>query len=116
MKPNANKLETKQVWIAWTNTDLTEGRGWEQPLCISESRATALRLGKKGYVMGSDCRVEPFNAVKIDGRWLAPVYIVPPTTQDAAADRAYKKREAAIDKALAAGIDTETLNDLMTPP
>ena len=36
--------ESKTVFIAWTNTDLTEGRGVQIPLAVCESQTTAKRL------------------------------------------------------------------------
>ena len=39
--------DTKQVWLAMTNTDCTEGRGRQYPKFVCEKKATAIRLGKK---------------------------------------------------------------------
>ena len=41
------KSDSKKVWIAWGNTDLTEGKGAAYPKHICELEATAIRLGKK---------------------------------------------------------------------
>jgi hypothetical protein len=107
---------TKTFWIAWTNTDTTEGRGWAYPLVISESRATAIRLGKKRGVMGGDCSVTPFESVKLDGRWLFPALLSEPNTVDLLEDWKYAQREDAIKKVRAAGIDEETIKSLINEP
>ena len=60
MKKALTKLpvkEMKEVFVVWTNTDLTEGRGQEYALAYCELEATANRLAKGNYVMGTDCRV-----------------------------------------------------------
>lgn len=43
-------METKEVWVVTTNTDLTEGRGKEVGLAFCEQYATARRIGKGKYV------------------------------------------------------------------
>jgi len=32
------------VYVAMTNTDLTEGRGWQIPLAVCEAESTAIRF------------------------------------------------------------------------
>ena len=105
-------IPSKTVWIAWSNTDTTEGRGWSVPLYISDCRATALRLGRKGAVMGSDCEVTPFQAIKIDGNWLAPFYPSEPSKEDLAEQAKYDAKQSAITKARLAGLDKKTIEDL----
>ena len=105
-------MKTKKVWIAWTNSDLTEGRGYSFPLAISESRSCALRLGKKMGVMGTDCMVEGFEAIQVDGRWLAPFRFEPPEDIDILDDKKYEARQKAIAAAKAAGLDDKTIEDL----
>jgi hypothetical protein len=40
--------------VVWCNSDLTEGRGYEFPMFVCESQVTALRLGRKRGVQGTD--------------------------------------------------------------
>lgn len=97
------EVETKEVWVAWTNTDLTEGRGKRVPLAVCELETTAIRLGRKGYVMGSDCPVTKETAVFYGG-WLIPGVIEPSTGADGAAQMALNARRSAEAKAKAAGL------------
>ena len=102
--------KTKPIWVAWTNTDLTEGRGWNIPLHIAESPETAARLGRKGSVMGSDCHVTQEIAVQIGGKWLAPAgRIHTETKEDTAARLKREAREAAIGKAKASGLSDDDI-------
>jgi hypothetical protein len=46
--------EKRTVWVAYTNTDCTEGRGYDVPIAVCAAEATAVRLARKQYVQGSD--------------------------------------------------------------
>lgn len=75
--------EMKTVWVVYTNTDLTEGRGHQYPKFVCEKRSTAIRLAKKQGVQGSDADVEQKVAVLVNGvGWLAPVVIQQPNAGD----------------------------------
>lgn len=104
-------MDTKRVYVVWTNTDLTEGRGFEIPLAVCETEATAIRLGKGKYVQGCDCRVTEFDSVRHGGYWLAPVNIIQPSKEDTAKQavitekrRITAARDAAIEKAKELGL------------
>lgn len=105
-------IKTKRVWIAWTNSDTTEGRGQAYPYCISESRATAIRVGDRAGVMGSDCDVRLFDSPLIDGKWLVPGFFTNPTMDDQSQDLKYHKFQEAVLKAKASGLDDETIKTL----
>lgn len=100
---------TKQVWVAWTNTDLTEGRGFPIPKAVCEMASTAVRLGRKGSVQGSDCHVTEETAVKIAGRWLVPGKIHTATKEDKAAQDKADARAGALSRAKEAGLTDEDL-------
>jgi hypothetical protein len=102
----------KVVFVAWTNTDLTEGRGAQYPFAVCESRATALRLGAKKSVQGTDCHVSAETAIKQGARWLIPGRIHPATDEDRRADEAATARAAALEKARAAGLSEQDIADL----
>lgn len=107
--------ETKTVWVAYTNTDLTEGRGRQVPLHICEMKVTAERLGKNGYVMGTQCPVEPMELVKLEGKWYAPraaIEVIQPSAADIAAQQLLDAREAVLAKAKAAGLSDEDIKTL----
>ncbi|MES9841194.1 MAG: hypothetical protein ABW134_11630 [Candidatus Thiodiazotropha endolucinida] len=101
--------ESKEVWVAWTNTDCTEGRGNQIPKVVCETEATALRLGKKGYVQGSDCPVSKAMAVKINNQWLVPGRVEMESREDRAIQERIDKKRAAIEKAKAAGLSEDDL-------
>lgn len=99
--------EKRTVWVAYTNTDCTEGRGYDVPIAVCAAEATAVRLARKQYVQGSDGPVRPMELVKIDGKWYAPsaaISVVEPTREDIAAQEAVDARREAVAKAKAAGL------------
>lgn len=99
----------KTVYVAWTNTDLTEGRGRQVPLAVAELESTAIRLGHAGSVQGSNCGVTSVTAVKVGGHWLAPSIIHAPTPADERAQERTRQRRAAVDRAREAGLSEEEI-------
>jgi hypothetical protein len=101
----------KQVWIAWINTDLTEGRGHMIPYAICELKVTAVRIGKGKNTQGSDAIITSFNAIYDHGNgyWLAPCRIVPPTEDDNLIDKTRNMKEQAIKKAKELGLSDEDI-------
>lgn len=97
-------MKAEYAYVAWTNTDLTEGRGSSFPLAVCQKEATALRLGKGQYVQGCDCDVTKVELVEHDGRWYGPIRLVYPTVEDNAAQARLDKKHAATEKAKAAGL------------
>lgn len=104
-------VEKRTVWVAYTNTDWTEGRGHDVPIAVCDAEATALRLARHQYVQGSDGPVRKMELVKIDGKWYAPsaaIAVVEPTREDIAAQAAIDAKREAVAKARAAGLtDTD---------
>jgi hypothetical protein len=99
--------EKRTVWVAYTNTDCTEGRGHDVPIAVCATEATALRLARKKYVQGSDGPVRAMELVKIDGKWYAPstaMTVIEPTREDIAAQAAVDAKREAVAKAKAAGL------------
>ena len=123
---NVEILETKPVYVVWTNTDLTEGRGSRFPLHICEKQSTATRLAKGNYVMGTDCPISKSKALRIKFteddffyKWFALARILPPSKEDAAEEEKLEKqrriqtaKETAIEKARAAGLSDEDIEAL----
>ena len=101
--------DTKSVWVAWTNTDCTEGRGRKIPKAVCESEAAAIRLGRKGSVQGSDCGVTECTAIKVNNKWLVPGDIKPATKEDEAYQKGIDAKRAVLKKAKAAGLTSEDL-------
>jgi hypothetical protein len=102
----------KKVYVAYTNTELNEGRGKEIPLVVCETEATAMRLGKGRYVQGADCPVHGVEAINMLGTWYFPataVNLISPTPQDATAQTLLDMRNLAIQKAKEAGLSDDEI-------
>tara|TARA_R110000737_G_scaffold25188_2_gene43866 strand:- start:294 stop:653 length:360 start_codon:yes stop_codon:yes gene_type:complete len=93
------------------NYDLTEGRGETYVKAYCETKATALRLGKKGYVQGGNCPVEERTLWRMPpyGDWLAPTKTHPATDGDIMAQGILDAQSAAIDAAIAAGLTLDQI-------
>jgi len=99
--------KTKTVWVAYTNTDCTEGRGFDVPIAVCAQEATAQRLAKNRYVQGSDGPVREMQLVRIDGKWYAPsaaINVIDPTREDVLAQQRLDASRAAIQRARDAGL------------
>lgn len=107
--PGLQLPETFPLFVVYTNTDLTEGRGYQYPIAWAESRATAVRLAHKKGVMGSDAEVCEMVGLKVGNCRYGPVRIERPTEEDTARDAAVKARREAIEKAKQAGLSDEDL-------
>lgn len=106
------EVKIKKVFIVWSNTDLTEGRGYPVAAHVCELRATALRLAKGAGVMGSDADVQEFQAIYHAGNWCVPRQITPATQEDKEAQYAADVRAQAIARAKAAGLTDADLRDM----
>lgn len=101
--------DVMDVFVVWTNTDCTEGRGYQYPIHVCQKRSTAIRLSKRKGVQGSDAQVTTGLAVKVNGSWLADVRIERPTAEDDKAQAIIDAKDAVIAKLVAAGISYEEL-------
>lgn len=97
------------VWVAWTNTDLTEGRGERYPLCVANTPETAARVGRRNGVMGSDCEVTEERAYRIGRRWYVPGRIMAATAEDLQKVKIREAREEAESRARKAGLSDEDI-------
>lgn len=111
--------DSMDVFVVWTNTDLTEGRGGEYPLAICKAEATAKRLGRGRYVQGTDCRYTKEKIYFIDGAWLMRGCVVYPEREDLAVEAELEiervkaaKKAAAIEKAKKLGLSEEEIEAL----
>lgn len=108
------RAETMEAFIAWTNTDLTEGRGQSLPLAVCELESTAHRLGKGKYVQGGHCPVDKVTLLKLrDGYswgWWGPVHLIKPTDDDKAKEKVRAAKETAVKKAMDAGLSQADIN------
>lgn len=119
---NIKVIEAFKVWVVYTNSDLTEGRGTDYPIFTCASEATANRLAKKRGVMGSDARVHESTVVRLNthkGTYMSDINIQYPTLADEASDKVIKEaraksklKEVAIEKAKALGLSEEDIKAL----
>ncbi len=107
-----NITETKKVYIPWTNTDLTEGKGWSIPLAFCTEEATAIRLSKKRGVMGSDCNVTEETIYHINGYWNGRIVLTYPTKEDNSMQTKLNTIKEIKKKALDAGLTIEEIEFL----
>ena len=110
-------LERRVVWVAYTNTDLTEGRGRDVPLGVCAAEVTALRLARRRYVQGTHGPVQPVVLQKIGDEWYAPctpmsIVIQGMSAEDIAEQAALDARRAALEKAKKAGLTEADLQAL----
>ena len=99
-------------FVAWTNTDCTEGKGWRVPLAVCETQATAIRLGSKGSVQGSDCEVSKVDLYRINGLWYGPIQLRGTTNEDMREQEKLDNRAKALEKAKAAGLSDDEIKAL----
>lgn len=104
------------AWIVETNTDLTEGRGRQQITHVAAQEATAARLAKGKYVMGSDCPIRRVELLLHNGRLYGPVTPALPSKEDERAQLQLASRRAAEAKARAAGLSDEEIRALEKQP
>ena len=78
-------METRTVWVAFTNTDCSEGRGRDVSIGVCATEASARRLARNRYVQGSDGPVLPMELMKIDDKWYEltpPIEVIESTVDD----------------------------------
>ena len=104
---------TDKLYVAYTNTDLTEGRGFSRPIAHSFCEATVKRLAVGKGVMGCDANVYAVDIEEhINGRQYIPlsaVFIHSPTKADIEQQHKADAKAAVIAKARAAGLSEEEL-------
>jgi hypothetical protein len=111
--------ETRTVYVAYTNTDCTEGRGHDVPIAVCAAETTALRLARRQYVQGLDGPVRKMELVKIDGKWYAPssaINVIEPTKEDRDVQNQLDKKCAIIEKAKTAGLSDDDIKALRDQP
>ena len=105
--------ETTTGFSVWVNSDRTEGKGRQYPMCVCSEEATAIRLAKSADVQGTDGSIYPRTIFKIDGEWYGPIDLVPPTAQDSQKQALLEKIQKAKAKAAAAGLTKDEI-ELLT--
>lgn len=107
-------MNTRKVYVVWTNTDLTEGRGSVVPQYICALKATALRLAKGINVQGSNGEITE-STVTYDSNqisYIGPVKIIQGNLEDEEKEKRLQERQAIARKII--GITKEELRIIMT--
>jgi hypothetical protein len=114
--------DTTPIWAVYVNTDLTEGRGYQYPLYLCETKTTAQRMAKGKNVMGSDGDVIEVLAYHVrDVGLLVPgsmTQIIPPSAEDRAAEAAQQakiRKIAACERARELGLSEQDIEALLRP-
>jgi hypothetical protein len=105
-------MKKTTVYVAYVNSDLTEGKGFNIPYAVCELKETAERLGKGKNTQGSDAIVQPVDLIEIiEGKiakWYAPfeecVKLHAPSKQDTDIYKKRMRKERIIQKAKDAGL------------
>lgn len=107
-------IESKDVWVVYTNTDNTEGRGWDYAIYHCDLESTAKRLAKGRYVQGSNSPIKKEKAYKIVNEWYYPgIRVQHPDKDDKKIQKLADEREAIIDKAKALGLSEDEIQKLV---
>lgn len=113
---NVEVTKVKKAWAVSTNTDCSEGRGYEYTFAVCEAKATAIRRGKGNYIQGSDCPVCEVEVYRINNCWYIPMDPVSPTKEDSAQELIFQAEEAkrqkiitVLEKAKGLGLTDEEL-------
>ena len=107
-------MTEKEVWVVWSNTDLTEGRGRQYALYYCEAKSTALRLGARRDVQGSDCRITKEIMFEHNGVVYTPGAIIQkPSKQDELVEAKRKQVEQAVLKAVKLGLSQDEINAML---
>lgn len=122
MKSSKKRLtytQEQEVFAVYTNTDLTEGRGWEYPLALCALESTAKRLGRKNYVMGTDCPIQTEKLYYIHNKWYGPVAVDYGNREEMEEEETLRKqrqiakaKNLAIEKAKKLGLTEEEIKAL----
>lgn len=110
--------EKRSVFVAYTNTDCTEGRGHDVPVAVAEIEATAKRLARGQYVQGTDGPVREVELKLLDGFWYVPlraVHVIPPTEDDKRVQARADERAVVLTKARQLGLTDEEIAALQQP-
>lgn len=108
-------MSGQRIWIVYTNTDITEGRGYDIPFAYCEAEITAKRLAKGCHVQGCDGPIKQLDTVTIEGEHYLPltaIHVQRATKEDIREQAALDAKNAAMKKVMAAGLTEEDLRAL----
>lgn len=95
------------VFVPFTNTDCTEGRGMDIAVATCRVESTARRLARRNYVQGTDGPVKEVPIMSYHGLQVIPLWavnLVQPSGQDELVNIRLKRRKEALAKLADAGL------------
>jgi hypothetical protein len=104
-----------KLYVVFTNTDLTEGRGIQVPVAWARNKYTAQRLAKGQGVMGSNAEIRSidiYDVLGVEYIPLACVHVKYPSKQDEDLQKQEEERNNTIAKMKALGVTDEMLQGL----
>jgi hypothetical protein len=104
-----------KLYVVFTNTDLTEGRGYQIPIAWSVNKYTAQRMARGEGVMGSNADVRVVDTLLVEGKqYLALDYVLleHPTKEDKLKEQQEEERNTILTKMKELGVTEEMLNGL----
>lgn len=111
-----NTNDYVKMYAVKCNSDLTEGRGREFIKHICRLRSTAVRLGKNGYVQGSDCPVDEINVIDLgDSKYILPnnyIEVVEPSSIDVEVEQKHAAYQNVLARAKELGLSEQEIEIL----
>lgn len=104
----------KKAHVVYTNSDCTEGKGYNYPIYVCENQFTAKRLGKNKYIQGTDCPISERNLYLIDNTWYGPINLIKPSKDDALKAQKIAEEEKFIEKIKDLGLTKEDILKIKT--
>ena len=108
--------KTMPLFVAYTNTDCTEGRGHDVPVAVCKTFATATRYAVRSYVQGADGPVKQVDAHFIYGHWFVPLYacvdVKAPSAEDVERQKRIDATALAVAKAKESGLTDDDIKAL----
>ncbi len=110
----------RDAWVVYTNTDLTEGRGYDYPMAICSIEATANRLARGAYIQGTMAPIKKITIMQnIWGEWVGPIHLIEATKEDLhiqkcidEENKIIREKQAILEKAKRLGLTDEEIKTL----
>lgn len=109
--------DEKKVYTVISNSDLTEGKGYQIVVGVTQLEATAIRLSKRVGVQGSNAAVNQSIALrnsKSPTGWLVPGDITLPSIEDKENQKRIDAKKEAIESAKKLGLSEDQIRAIQS--
>lgn len=106
---NIKISDSHRIFIVFTNSDLTEGRGYPVFVDAFFSETSAKRAAKGIGVQGTDGTIEESIAIYINEQWFIPYNIKKPSINDVAKDKRKEEIKEVLDKIKSLGLTSKEM-------